>query len=273
MRRDKLNRQFRFSWHPNEVENSSVSSRYYLLMSLQSVAELSFCIVLRTTNMFAILCGSRSDIGLKDFREMALIDEACLQSDFGERRFAFHQFIARFFDSQLANKFTDGRSILLAEAGGQINRMNPDRGGNVGEPESFGKVFDDHFASLPEPGRSRSHSAAGSPRGLSHDLHRQSFNRQVCGAVGFVKFTIQPGTQAGQAVATKLRSSSQRDRMRSEPLNPARGDLKHEDAGVRAMNQVFVSLARRVKGQSRRPANNFLFSVSLGVNPLQHKTE
>ena len=93
--------------------------------------------------------------------------------------------------------------------------MNTYATGDLCQRQSLGKVFDNHFPRLPQPGRRISGSVGGLPQSLSQNLQDQPLNCQIGRAIGFVKFMIQTRTEPGQSASKKLRRGSQRKRIRS----------------------------------------------------------
>src|SRR5207248_3874439 len=68
------------------------------------------------------------------FREVALIGEARLHRNDGERR-AARDLAPRPLQAQRANVLADGEAVALAEGAGEVRRMDADFGGDAGEAD------------------------------------------------------------------------------------------------------------------------------------------
>jgi hypothetical protein len=108
---------------------------------------------------------------------MALIREACLQSDRRQRQISLIEFGAGMFDSKFSNEFTNRGAKLLAKCRGQVNGMNTHFSCDLSELQRFGKAFDKQFSSLLEPCRRGSDSVGRLTRGFSQKFECETFNR------------------------------------------------------------------------------------------------
>src|SRR5215471_7671358 len=96
----------------------------------------------------------------------------------------------------MTHKFANRHAKPLTESSRQINGMNIDFSRDLREREAFGKVFKNHFSSLPEPCRHIPNFGTGPAHGLSEEFERDTFDRQFRRGVRPVKLAIEPRHQA-----------------------------------------------------------------------------